>query len=831
MYSSLVARMLALFSQDTFSSAPSFADSCAIHVASRHVPQSKAGFGSCDSSSILIAFGDMTTRRHRVARSLRLLQGAFCLFHLVSVANADTAYYRHVLFDNSLESDAYYYSEAKASPPSTIERERDKLPVSRDVFLTPPNALRLKWRSVEAGGWEATVRVIAFRNREIVFRGDTLYFWCYSQEGIAGRNLPAMRLQDTGENFSVPLDPGKFVKEIPARKWTRVGIRLDQFKTGSIHNFEAKRTAKIVFGQNAPDGVEHSLIIDDIVIDDGGAAGDGNSGIAALPTPQDVSAKGYERHVDVYWDAVVSPELRRYVVYRSLQGGEFEAVGIAPPGINRFTDFLGKPGLSARYKVAAADKEYRLSAFSNEASATTRPMSDDELLTMLQEACFRYYWEGAHPQAGMTLENIPGDDRIVATGASGFGIMALVVGVDRGFISREQGLERLRKIVTFLERAPRYHGVWSHFMDGDTGQSLPVFDMFDNAGDVVETAFLMQGLLAARQYFRGTSEPERNLYARISHLWETVEWDWYRRSPQSDALYWHWSPEWSWYISHRLTGFNETMIVYLLAIASPTHAVPAALYYSGWANQGEVGASYRRGWSGVSDGERYTNGNSYYGIKLPVGVASGGPLFFTQYSYMAFDPRIHDRFADYFQNNRDIARINLAYCVENPGHYAGYGADFWGLTASDGPKGYVPREPRRAFDDGTMAFTGAFASFPYTPEPSLAMLKHVYRDLGDRVWGVYGPRDAINLSQDWVSPIFMGLNQAPITVMIENYRTGLVWKLFMSNPEIQPMLQQIGFEPDAAQQKPPAAGREQSAALRRGVWQMNFGWIGEGNRP
>jgi hypothetical protein len=416
---------------------------------------------------------------------------------------------------------------------------------------------------------------------------------------------------------------------------------------------------------------------------------------------------------------------------------------------------------------------------------------------MLQEACFRYYWEGAHPVAGMTLESIPGDDRVVATGASGFGIMALIVGVDRGFISREQGLDRLTRIVTFLEKAPRYHGVWSHFMDGGSAQTLPVFDRFDNGGDLVETGFLMEGLLSARQYFNGTTEHEKDLFRRISQLWETVEWDWYRQSPQSDALYWHWSPEWSWYINHRLTGFNEAMIVYLLAIASPTHAVPAGLYYSGWANQGEVGAKYRQGWSHARDGDHYVNGHTYYGIKLDVGVGTGGPLFFTHYSYMGFDPRgIHDRFTDYFNNNQAMARINLAYCLRNPGRYAGYGANFWGLTASDGPNGYLPHEPTLRVDDGTMTFTGALSSFPYAPKASMAAFKHIYRDLGDRAWGVYGPRDAINLSANWVSPIFMGLNQAPITVMIENYRTGLIWRLFMSNPEIQPMMDRIGFKAD-----------------------------------
>lgn len=723
--------------------------------------------------------------KSRLSKSLFPRVGLLAFVLFCSSSQADTEYYRHIIFDNSLESDAYYYSDGRASSPSSLELLHGKLPVSRDVFFTPPNALRLKWRSAPDGGWEASVRAIDFRNREMKFDGDVLYFWCFSRDEIAGDDLPRIWLSDAGRGFSRALEVGKFQSSVPAGTWVQVAIPLSEFRTGSDHAFQSDQTVKVTFSQGNADSREHTLIIDDLKIDARLPSEDLGSR-ANLPVPQNVAARGYERHVDISWAPVKAPELQRYVVYRSLDGQNFEPVGVQVPGVNRYTDYLGKAGMTAYYKVAASDHQYRISAFSSAAKATTKTMSDDELLTMLQEACFRYYWEGAHPVAGTTLENIPGDDRIVATGASGFGIMALIVGVDRGFIAREQGLDRMDKIVTFLEKAPRYHGVWSHFMDGTTGQTLPVFDMFDNGGDLVETAFLMEGLLAARQYFNGASTAEHDLFTRISHLWETVEWDWYRRSPDSLALYWHWSPDWSWHINHQITGFNECMIVYLLAIASPTHGVPAQLYYSGWAD-------------GLEGGKDYVNGRSYYGIKLDVGVGSGGPLFFTHYSYMGFDPRgIHDRFTDYFQNNRNMARINLAYSENNPGDYRGYGADFWGLTASDGPDGYMPHEPTRRMDDGTMTFTGALSSFPDTPNASMAMLKHVYRDLGDEVWGVYGPRDAINLSQDWVSPIYMGLNEAPITVMIENYRTGLIWRLFMSNPEVKPMLQKIGFKTDTA---------------------------------
>ena len=403
---------------------------------------------------------------------------------------------------------------------------------------------------------------------------------------------------------------------------------------------------------------------------------------------------------------------------------------------------------------------------------------------MLQEECFHYYWDSSGPHSGMTRENIPGDDRIVATGASGFGIMALVVGMDRGFIPRILGIQRLTKIVDFLEKAPRYHGAWSHFMDDETGASLAVFGMYDDAGDLVETAFLMEGLLAARQFLDANRADENSLRQRITRLWETVEWDWYRRSPQSDALYWHWSPQWSWHINHPLTGFNEVMIVYILAIASPAHSVPPSLYYTGWADHsqpptGKVGGDAKA--SSTTRVNEFLDGKTYFNIRLDVGSSSNS-LFFAHYSYMGFDPRgMRDRFTNYFVNNQHLAEINRAYCIADPGHHAGYGADDWGLTASDGPHGYVPHAPVPGDDTGTMTPTAALASFPYTPEASMAAFKHFYRDLGANLWGIYGPRDAFQLDTNWYSPIYMGLNQAPV-VMIENYRSGLALKLFMSNP-------------------------------------------------
>jgi exo beta-1,2-glucooligosaccharide sophorohydrolase (non-reducing end) len=708
-----------------------------------------------------------------------------------------TAYYRHAVFDNSLQPDYYWNSTAQATAPSTLEQQNRRLPVDTTRFLSPPNALRLRWRSQPGGAWDAEIHLVNFRNRFPELVGHTLYFWVYAPQPIAAAYLPDVVLSDARSGLQVATFPGSFTApeplgrytgDLPAGRWVQVRIPMAALRSASVYNFAPERLQSVVFHQGRADGVEHTLIVDQVHVDD-----DLTAAPAPPGAPLRVTAQGYERHVVVQWDAAGSPGLAHYVIYRSLDGRGYAPVGIQLPGIHRFVDWLGRPNVTASYKVAAADWQNRISAQSARADASTRTMSDDSLLTMLQEAAFQYYWEGADPHSGMARENIPGDDRVVATGASGFGIMALVVGVDRRFITRAQGLERLARIVGFLEHAQRYHGAWSHYMNGTTGRTMPVFGMLDNGGDLVETAFLMQGLLTARQYFKGTSQPERDLYQRITRLWETVEWDWYRDAPQRDFLYWHWSPEWGFQIHHPLIGFNEVMVVYLLAIASPTHGVPAQMYYSGWASQDSSALAYRQGWSGISDGNHYANGKSYFGITLDVGVGRGGPLFFTHYSYLGVDPhQLHDHYTDsYFENNRHIAQINQAYCIANPKHQAGYGADAWGLTASDGPDGYVPHAPDDEHDTGTLTPTGALASFPYTPDASMAAFLHYYRDLGAELWGIYGPRDAYDPSAGWVSPIYMGLNQAPIVVMVENYRTDLVWKNFMANPEVAVMLQKL----------------------------------------
>ncbi len=693
--------------------------------------------------------------------------------------HADRNYSRQVFFENSLSPGSYFYSSGRASRPSTLRLVDGKIPVETASFISGPNALSLEWSSAPSGGWSAELNLYQWRNRTVEFPGAGLYLWLYAPNGIHSHDLPRLALRDLHRNFTWPLQIGAFTPGLAPGRWTRVRIPLSAFRSASVHPFEPHRIDTLVFVQGAADAAPHTLFIDDIRIED-----DPPPHPTAPPVPQGVAAKGYERHIDISWNPVTDPALAQYVIYRSVHGEAYRPIGVQRPGVNRYCDYTGDPHFTALYRVTARTSSLRESSPSVPATASTHPMTDDELLTMVQQASFRYYWEAAGPHSGMARENTPGNDDIIALGASGFGIMATVVAADRGFVTHRQAIDRLLQITAFLARADRFHGAWPHFLSDSTGHRLPVFDMYDDGADLVETSFLMEGLLTACQYFKADGPSGQELYDRITKLWRGVEWDWFRATPRREALYWHWSPEYSFYIANRLTGWNEVMITYLEAIASPTHPVPPSLYYTGYTGEGTDHVY----------GEHHT----YYGIQLDMNYVPGspGPLFFTQYSYMGFDPRgLRDKYADYFVNNRNEALVSQAYSIANPLHMKGYGADCWGLTAVDGPDGYDEYKPF-VTDDGTIAPTGAISSFAYTPSQSMLALRHFYRDLGAHVWGIYGFRDAFNLQENWYSGITMGLNQAPQTVMIENYRTGLVWKNFMANPEIGSALERIGFRSD-----------------------------------
>lgn len=403
--------------------------------------------------------------------------------------------------------------------------------------------------------------------------------------------------------------------------------------------------------------------------------------------------------------------------------------------------------------------------------------SDSALVELVQKQTFRYFWDFAHPVSGLARErsNIADYGHETTTiGGSGFGVMAIIVAAERKWISRDTAAGRILRIVRFLRNSDVFHGVYPHWMNGETGKVIR-FSPKDDGGDLVETSYLFQGLLCARQYFNQTNERENELRRRIDWLWNEVEWDWYARDTKN-VLYWHWSPNHDWAMNNEIRGWNECLITYILAASSKDHAIDAHTYNRGWAN-----------------GLNFKNQRQYYSISLPLGPDYGGPLFFSHYSFLGLDPRgLKDQYADYWEQNKNHTLINRAYCIDNPKKWKGFGKNSWGITASDSYVGYAAHSPTE--DLGVISPTAALSSFPYTPEYSMEALKHFYNDLKNKIWGEYGFVDGFSESKNWYAKSYLAIDQGPIIVMIENYRTGLLWKLFMSCPEIKSGLKKLGFE-------------------------------------
>ncbi|MBS1521148.1 MAG: Ig-like domain-containing protein [Bacteroidetes bacterium] len=400
-------------------------------------------------------------------------------------------------------------------------------------------------------------------------------------------------------------------------------------------------------------------------------------------------------------------------------------------------------------------------------------LSDDALLDLVQKQTFKYFWDFGHPTSGLARErNTSGD--VVTTGGSGFGIMAIVAAINRQFVTRADGLARMQKIVGFLKTAQTFHGAFPHWMNGATGVVVP-FSTQDDGADLVETAYLMQGLLTARQYFNDSGVPETTLRNDINALWNAVEWDWFTQNGQN-TLYWHWSPDYTWSTNMQVNGWDEALITYVMAASSSTHPITKAVYDEGWAKNGAM-----------------KNGNTYFGVALPLGPAEGGPLFFAHYSFLGINPNgLSDAYASYGVQNKAHAMINYNYCVANPQGNSGYNANCWGLTASDIENGYTASSPTN--DVGVIAPTAAISSLPYTPTQSMAALRYFYYKLGDKVWGQYGFYDSFDLNDAWFANSTLAIDQGPIIDMIENYRSGLLWNLFMSCPEVKTGMKNLGFQ-------------------------------------
>ena len=650
---------------------------------------------------------------------------------------------------------------------TVILANTNKFPVDVNHKYSGVNALRLMWKSVSGGDWGLAVAEEGWIAHDVTTK-DSITFRIYSGNEIDSTALFSIYIEDIQNNKTPKQNLSQFINKIEKNKWMKVSIPLSVFESnpGSVDLTQIKT---IYFGQGFADNSLHLVFIDEIRM-----VANGDIDITPPAVPTGLAASPSNTSIKLSWNPNTETDVSGYRIYRS-NSGSYDIIGFTSNSDTSYSDNTGIPPKTFSYKISAYDLSGNESVLSDSVMATTISETDSALLDMVQRATFKYFWDYAHPVSGLARERL-GSGETCAIGGSGFGVMAIIVGIERGFITRTQGVARMLTILNFLTtQADRFHGAFPHWMNGTTGKVIP-FSTKDDGGDIVETSYMIEGLLTARQYFNQDNSDEKQIRDLITSIWESVEWDWYRKDG-GDFIYWHWSPDYNWDMNFPISGFNETMIVYLLAIASPTHPVPADLYYKGWASS------------------NYQNGKSFYGIPLYVGWDYGGPLFFVHYSFLGFDPSDKkDIYTNYFINNRNYTLIDQAYCADNPKNYPGYSADTWGLTASDNPWGYDAQSPTN--DNGTISPTAAISSMPYTPELSMNALKSFYYVYGNKLWGQYGFYDAFNLSQNWYASSYIAIDEGPIIDMIENYRSQLLWKNFMANPEIQPMLDAIGFVSD-----------------------------------
>lgn len=413
--------------------------------------------------------------------------------------------------------------------------------------------------------------------------------------------------------------------------------------------------------------------------------------------------------------------------------------------------------------------------------------TDPQLIEMVQKDVLKYFWDYAEVNSKLAREryhtdNTSQDANVVTTGGSGFGLMTILVGIKNGYVPRAEAVSRLTTSLNFLQNANRFHGAWPHWMNGTTGQVIP-FSTMDNGGDLVETAFLAQGLICVREYFKNSSDTsELALSQKADALWKGIEWNWYTKG--ENVLYWHWSPNYNFQMNMQLKGFDETLITYVLAAASPNYSIDKPVYQQGWARNGTIKSTA-----------------SVYGIPVIVNHngANGtvGPMFWSHYSFLGLDPRgLSDEYVNYGEATTNHARIMYQYCLTNPKGWLGYNAKSWGLTASysrntDGSTGYAAHQPNN--DLGVISPTAALSDMPYTPTESMNVLRFLYNENYNKYIGVAGPYDAYSVHYNWVTPRYLAIDQGTIAPMVENYKNQFLWQLFMNAPDVKQGLIKLGF--------------------------------------
>jgi hypothetical protein len=672
-----------------------------------------------------------------------------------------TFYDQGIVNVNSLGESTFGHTHPPNAP-----QYNDKMPCSTTAYKGA-TALKFNYTSAENGNWRATIYRNDWSTADISGL-DSLSFYLFAENEFPAAALPLIGFRGVNKNGSGDVNSQLFPLEnynenIPANEWTKVKFPLSVlFNDSESNNLDFNQVKGIIFNQSESNGTSRLIFIDEI---------SAFKSLSEIPAVENFVATGYDSHAELNWDFPL--EDLAYRIYASFDGGQnFELR--AQTSENYYLDFVPKQARNSEVFYRVVSTFQGNESEPAEASAQIRDFSDDELLDMVQRYTFRYFWEGAHQATGMALERSNGNGRTAASGATGMGLMAMIVAHEREYKPQEEIKNRILKILEFLENCERHQGAWSHWYNADTYETQP-FTEDDDGGDIVETSFVAQGLIALKNYFGGTDAKSIQIRETANRLWRGIDWDWYRNG--QNVLFWHWSPNFNFQKNMKVTGWNECLVTYVMAASSPTHSISKVVYDQGWAGNGAM-----------------VNPRTFYGHEIRLSPDWGGPLFWIHYSHLGINPRgLSDKYADYWQEHVNTAKIHHAYAVENPEGHTNYSEKNWGLTASDDPDGYTAHQPVHN-DNGTISPTAALASMPYTPEESKKALKYFYRERGGDLFGIYGPYDAFNDERDWVQEAYIGIDQGPIVVMIENHRTGLLWNTVMQDADVQAGLDKLGFE-------------------------------------
>ena len=468
----------------------------------------------------------------------------------------------------------------------------------------------------------------------------------------------------------------------------------------------------------------------------------------------------------------------------------WQRVSIPFTAFEPFGDFTLSAFKTVRFKENEATTTTRkiwidyLGALKKGTVAPLPPLTDDQLLDSLQYYGFLFFWQEANPSNGLIKDrSTPTSPASIAS--VGFGLTAIGIAIDHGWITREAGRDRtLTTLRTFWEMPQGsstsgtigYKGWFYHFLDMNSA-TRQYTGSWQSELSSIDTGLLLAGILYAREYYTGADSIEASIRSLADSITARIDWLWMMDGGSS--LTHGYTPE-GGMLPYRWIGYSEAMILYLLGLGVPSNPVPPTA------------------WTAWTSGYSWQTHYGYSFVNFP-------PLFGHQYSHCWVDFRgiadtyMQGRGITYFENSQRATLANRAYCIQNPGGFAGYSSTIWGLTACDGPAGYNARgAPPGQNDDGTIAPTAAGGSIPFTPTESVEALQAMYTTYGSQLWGPYGFGDAFNPGASWFGSEVIGIDQGPIVLMIENYRTGRVWETFMKNPAIAAGLAAASFEPVTA---------------------------------